>query len=224
MSDFDELSRRAWERNRLRRRETRSSDRRTTTSQLAAVDDIEQQDEGKRFVNPEWRRERLIRNRGRRSTTAFYSSPQQLQIWLQKNKWIFVALAGIAVLFVALLIYSLQQTRGVRSSNPFMINATTTVSTEGGTSSIQPQATIIIEPPTPVQSPTMFEVVNTDGQGLFLRAEPSTSSSPLATLPEGTRLEQVGDDEVKADFIWRYVRAPGGQQGWVAVDFLKAVQ
>lgn len=223
MNDFDEPSRSAWERRQSRRRDTRPTDGRPT-SRLAPGDAGERDDEGSQLVNPEWRSGRLTRNRGRRSTAAIYNSPQQVQIWLQKNKWIFVALGGIAVLIVALLIYSLQQTRSVRS-NPFLSNPAATTEAGRGTSPFAPQQptiTVDVAPPS-AQSGAAFEVVNTSGQGLFLRAQPSTSSTPLETLPEGTRLEQIGDDQVEADFVWRHVRAPSGQEGWVAVDFLQSV-
>jgi hypothetical protein len=67
-----------------------------------------------------------------------------------------------------------------------------------------------------------FMIVNTDSNGLFLRSEPSTEGMPIETLPEGTIVEQIGaEDHFGTNFVWRYVRSPGGQKGWVAIDFLQ---
>ena len=61
--------------------------------------------------------------------------------------------------------------------------------------------------------------------GVRLRAVPSTSGGILvADLGATAELVAVDDQTVSADgHTWRYVRAPGGQVGWAADDYLKAV-
>jgi len=80
--------------------------------------------------------------------------------------------------------------------------------------------TVATPEPTPVPTPRVFVVVNTGGQGLFLRPQPNRNNDPLATLPDGTRLVQIGDDVPGGDYVWRPVRTPDGLEGYVAVDFL----
>jgi hypothetical protein len=170
-------------------------------------------------VNPGWRNERAS---GRRSARrgALPSSPQEFQLWLQAGGWRY--LAGIAALLVVLLIAMLALARndqreaglpGVGQEQPAVSEPVL-----GGASG-EALPTVTAAPPTPAQ-PRFFVVANTAGQGLFLRPQPSTEGNPIATLPDGTRVEQVGDDVPGGDRVWRRVRAPDGQEGYVAVDFL----
>ncbi len=63
-------------------------------------------------------------------------------------------------------------------------------------------------------------VASTDGQGVNLRAEPSTSARRVALLREGTRVEIVGPDREAEGRTWRNVRQAGGPAGWVAAEYL----
>jgi uncharacterized protein YraI len=63
-------------------------------------------------------------------------------------------------------------------------------------------------------------VANTDGQGVSLRAQPSTRAARLALIREGSTLEVIGPDQQAEGRTWRNVRQPGGQSGWVAADYL----
>jgi hypothetical protein len=89
----------------------------------------------------------------------------------------------------------------------------------GTGSSVDAQPSVTAAPTVP-PAPQFFVVTGTGGQGLFLRPEPSTVGEALTTLPDGTRVEQIGEDVPGADRVWRQVRAPDGQEGYVAVDFL----
>jgi hypothetical protein len=64
-----------------------------------------------------------------------------------------------------------------------------------------------------------FVVSGTGSQGLFLRAGPSVDQQSLATLPEGTRVEALGEEQNDGTRTWRKVRTPQGE-GWVAADFI----
>lgn len=87
----------------------------------------------------------------------------------------------------------------------------------GGFEMLPPQP----EPEQPPAPPTSaFVVFGTGSEGLFLRPEPNTNNTPLATLPEGTRVEWIG--ELSNDGIreWRRVRTDFGE-GWVAAEYLQ---
>ncbi len=170
-------------------------------------------------VNPGWRSERAS---GRKTTRrgALPSSPQEFQLWLQAGGWRYVA--GIALLLVVLLIALLAFTRspqrqaglpGVGEQQP----AVSEPVLGGAPASALP--TVTLAPTAPAQA-QFFVVTGTAPDGLFLRPQPSREGAPVTTLPDGTRVEQIGEDVPGGDFVWRKVRAPGGQEGYVAVDFL----
>jgi hypothetical protein len=96
----------------------------------------------------------------------------------------------------------------------------------GTTTAVQPtpQPTVTVAPVRPITTTReIFIVYNTDGLGLKLRADHSTTSRELATLPDGTRVEQIGEDYIGVDYTWRHVRTPDGKDGWVAVEWLREV-
>jgi hypothetical protein len=88
----------------------------------------------------------------------------------------------------------------------------------------QPGAVIATMPPAEAPSAAppaaqAFVVSGTGEQGLFLRAGPSTQEATMATLPEGTRVEALGEEQSDGTRTWRKVRTPQGE-GWVAADFI----
>ena len=60
-----------------------------------------------------------------------------------------------------------------------------------------------------------YRISGTDGAGLNVRAEPSVAAAILTALPEGMIVQAL-------DRAWRSVRAPGGDEGWAANQFLRA--
>ena len=88
---------------------------------------------------------------------------------------------------------------------------------------VAPTATPV--PPTTIPEADTFDVgddvvVSADGSCLNLRDVPSLSGAKLTCLVEGTSLE-VLSEVVEADgWAWVAVRAPGGQAGWVASQYL----
>jgi hypothetical protein len=225
--DFDEPSRRRFEQRRAaRRRKAESGD------EPVVVPD-EPRERGTTPLRPDWRAGRTPRGGGRRSATATLSSPQEFQLWLQRGGWMVIALAALVV--VLALVFLLMQTRA-ESPNPFSSTSPGTGQVSAGGESGAPaatggdtelqeifeQPTVTPQPPTeqPAASGEFFVVSGTGTNGLFLRPEPSTSGTPIKTLPEGTRVEKIGEDEFGANYVWRPVRGPDGAEGWVAVDFL----
>lgn len=172
-------------------------------------------------VNPGWRSERAgTRKAARRG--ALPTSPQEFQLWLQAGGWRYVA--GIALLAVVLLIAMLAFARNDQREAGLGLDqlapTTASVPALGATGAgADAPPTVTLPPPTPA-APQRFTVTGTDGQGLFLRPQPSTEGSPLTTLPDGTVVEQIGDDVPGGDRMWRHVRAPDGAEGYVAADFL----
>ncbi|MCS6889324.1 MAG: SH3 domain-containing protein [Chloroflexus sp.] len=168
--------------------------------------------------NVRWRPPRTVGRSGVTSTATnvWYILPR----WLQTRGWIYLLV--LLVLIVAIFMLTLSLLRGDRREAPLA----------------EPQPTLMIQPtgdtnallgneganpasqPVSTPAPRFFVVVNTGGQGLFLRPQPNRNNAPIATLPDGTRLEQIGDDVPGEDRLWRPVRTPDGLEGYVAVDFL----
>jgi hypothetical protein len=190
-------------------------------------------------VNPDWRKRRKRQPGSRPMRRSPSTSPQELQVWLQQGGWLYVA--GAAFLCVAALVAMLVFTRsggerqvaGQDSPSSSMEQEgggrgsgaeAPPLPAENGNGTLQTLPTVTPEPPTPelLPSPTpaTFVVANTGGQGLFLRDDHSVNSNILETLPDGTQVEQVGEDFTGASYVWREVRAPSGQVGWVSVDWL----
>jgi SH3-like domain-containing protein len=69
-----------------------------------------------------------------------------------------------------------------------------------------------------------YVVSGTDVQGLILRSGPGTENQALKTLPEGTRIEFLGEEQQGGDYVWLRVRDPEGTEGWVARDFTQPAQ
>jgi hypothetical protein len=84
-----------------------------------------------------------------------------------------------------------------------------------------PTATPDLTIPTPTATPLICRAVVTGTSlGLYLRDTPG--GGELDLLPEGELLTLLEDEPVETDnFIWRRVRALGGEEGWVAQEFLE---
>lgn len=172
--------------------------------------------------NPHWRPPRPVGGRGSAITTT--SIWHDLPRWLQARGWIYLLV--LFVLIVAIFMLTLSLLRGDRREAPLGAPQPTVMTEPTGESTLllgneganpEPQ-------PAPPPAPRFFIVVNTGGQGLFLRPQPNRANPPIATLPDGTRLEQIGDDVPGEDRLWRPVRTPDGLEGYVAVDFLAPEQ
>lgn len=171
-------------------------------------------------VNPGWRSERT--SGARRTRSSFPKSPQEFQIWIQTGGWRY--LAGIAALFLVLLIALLAYGRNDQRSTGLGLEdekAPTSVVGVGGP--LPAYLPTITPAPTTPPLATFFIVTGTGSDGLFLRADPSTTIAPLITIAEGTRIERIGEDIVAGTITWRKVRTPEGLEGWVATNYLVPV-
>jgi hypothetical protein len=73
----------------------------------------------------------------------------------------------------------------------------------------------------PTAEPTEYvRVVNTGGQGVILRREPSTGAARVAARAENAVLQVIGPDESSDGRVWRQVQDAQGNRGWVPADFL----
>ena len=75
--------------------------------------------------------------------------------------------------------------------------------------------------PTPTVTPIVCRasIENTSGNGLTLRDAPG--GEQVRILPEGSIVTLVAEDPAEVNnFVWRKVRVLGGEEGWVAEEFL----
>jgi hypothetical protein len=77
-------------------------------------------------------------------------------------------------------------------------------------------------PPSPAPpGPERLRVVNTEGQGANLRAEPGPTADRVKIVREGGELEALGPEREAGGRRWRNVRDPSdGATGWVVADLL----
>jgi hypothetical protein len=68
-----------------------------------------------------------------------------------------------------------------------------------------------------------YVVANTGGEGVRLRPEPSTAQPEIATLPDNTRLVEIGPAQNVGGINWLRVRVQGGdfdgREGYVSAEF-----
>lgn len=80
-----------------------------------------------------------------------------------------------------------------------------------------PDVPEVTETPTPIVCRGIVD--GTSGNGLTLRTEPG--GDEITVLPDGSVLTVLDDAPVESGgFEWRKVRVVGGEEGWVAADFL----
>lgn len=223
MSDFGEQPPR--ERRSRWTREDQAAAGQRNTDQLNALDTDWSNQEP---YNPGWRRERTTQRTARRAPRTLAAnlpgSLEDVPVWLQQGGWRYMAAAAtfVIVLLIALLwMGNGNSERDSSVTQPQPAEAGRTV--EGAEPAAQPAPEPTESPPSPEPTTAQtFVVVNTNGLGLFLRSDHNSDGTiVLETLPDGTIVEQVGEDFVGPDRVWRQVRTPSGQEGWVAVDWLQ---
>jgi hypothetical protein len=87
--------------------------------------------------------------------------------------------------------------------------------------SVPPSPTVGTPQPTPTATPVICRgvVEGTSGNGLTLRDAPGGAEMDI--LAEGALLTVLEDEPAEANGVmWRRVRAVGGDEGWVAEDFI----
>lgn len=206
--------------------ETRATRRRGDTEPNAR-DDAGGQSYGEP-INPDWRGSRVTR-RTRRGQ-GLPSSRQEFVIWLQYGGWR-VLLAAALLVGVTVWLFWLTS-RPKDAPSPFTRPTDDLVASGSGAAPLPLQPSVTPRPTggVPTAAPAangggaQFRVFNTEGQGLFLRQTHDAAAQVLKTLPDGTLVTVVGPDFSGPDRVWKNVRDPDGSTGWVAADFLQAVQ
>lgn len=79
-------------------------------------------------------------------------------------------------------------------------------------------ATEVLTPTLPVENSAETGRVNAPN-GLLLRALPN-GPEVLELIPDGMQVAVLDGRESVGGLTWQYVRAPSGNAGWVALDFL----
>jgi hypothetical protein len=93
---------------------------------------------------------------------------------------------------------------------------------------IAPTETPLPEPTAPANRPGIIGVgvrvmvVNTGGNGLNFRREPSVNAERIRRLPDGTFYEVVGGPQENEGFVWWQLRDPSdGTIGWGVQNYLQ---
>jgi hypothetical protein len=176
-------------------------------------------------LNPNWRSERA----GGRSRTSrsMPFSRQEFALWLQYGGWRFL-LAAVAIVVVGAALYILSQPGPEPLPQPGEepVAEAPLQATLPALGTVTPAAATV--PPAPTAPPSLVgqqrRVTGTEGLGLFLRAEPTTSNQPIKTLNEGTVVTIIGDERIAEDISWLQVRDETGAEGWVASQYLQPAQ
>jgi cytoskeletal protein RodZ len=103
-----------------------------------------------------------------------------------------------------------------------------TVSLLTPTAAITPTATVVLTvgtppattPPTEIRPGALVVVTGTQGAGLRLRGEATTSAGVVTTVKEGTVLTVLDGPSEGDGYTWWQVRTPDGEEGWGAADWL----
>lgn len=203
----------------------------------------DQDDSWQQMVNPDWRapRRRASPRASASASRMRMPDPQRIGTWMNQGgtRIIIGVAAAVVILFVLLLVYNIKsaptETAGVNqpsSELPGITNQQPTAPIIVGTGVPNPATTgqqPPAVPPTSGEQPAAPQpggnaqrlvVTNTGVEGLFLREQPSTGANILKTLPEGTQVEKLGEQDADGR-RWLNVRdVESSLVGWAAADFL----
>src|SRR5690606_25486485 len=181
-----------------------------------------------RFQKPDDPRESGLRPRRQRRFGGGDEPPP----WLSLGIGVVVTIVGIAIALA--LVNSLLAREPLAASMP-----TPTIIRLTAPPTVAPSPTVLAPTPTPLPTftpaPTRnlaappesitvgyyARVSGTGSAGLTLRGGPSTLTTSLQNVSEGTVMQVIGGPEEADDFIWWQVRLPGGAEGWVAGQFIE---
>ncbi len=167
----------------------------------------------------------LVTYRGiRRGGARYYTLEREAML----RRASFTLFGAVALFLAAIgsLIYQQDQAAPAAGEEPVLLEEGVAAST------ITPTVFIEQFPPTDTPAPDVPEVTETptpvvcrgivdgtSGNGLTLRDSPG--GEEITVLPDGSVLTVLDDAPVESGgFEWRNVRVVGGEEGWVASDFL----
>lgn len=161
--------------------------------------------------------------RGIRRGGARYYTLEREALLRRANFTLFASVV-LFIAAIAFLVYQQQQAAPPTSDEPpvseeIVLTITPTIVVE----QFPPTETPAPEEPdaTPTPTPVICRgiVDGTSGNGLTLRVNPG--GEDITVLPDGSVLTVLEDEPVESGgFVWRKVRVVGGEEGWVAQDFL----
>ncbi len=76
----------------------------------------------------------------------------------------------------------------------------------------------------PIYLGATVEVANTDGAGVNVRLEASTSSEVLAVFLDGTEIQVIGGPIESEDFVWWQISGNEINSGWIVDEYLVVVE
>jgi hypothetical protein len=182
-----------------------------------------------RYQKPPDPRESDLRPRRRR---LFGAGGDESFPWLWLGLGIVVTIIGIAVALLLVNQLLAREPLAVSMPTPPVIRLT-------APPTVAPSPTVFRSSPTPIPTftpaPTRdlsrppesitvgyFAVVSGTGNaGLTLRGGPSTLTTSLQNVPEGSMMRVLAGPEEADDYIWWQVRLLSGQEGWVAGQFIE---
>jgi hypothetical protein len=138
-----------------------------------------------------------------------------------------LTLFGSVILFIAaigFLVYQQRQANPSANDEPAVseelestITPTVFVEQFPPTGTPAAEEAVVTQTPTPVICRGIVD--GTSGNGLTLRVDPG--GEDITILPDGSVLTVLDDAPAESGgFTWRKVRIVGGEEGWVAEDFL----
>lgn len=199
------------------------------TRRIDAPATPEDQQSWQEAVNPGWRDSRTSRSAG----TGRLPNQQAFFQWMQRGGW--KVLAGIAGIAVVLLLFFLVSR--TPADDP-AIDGLQPTSMQPGLGGIDqtpgpilqtdPNAVVPTELPSIAPPQTtggqLMAVTGTGTEGLFLRDQPTTGATILKTMPEGTQVEKLGEQDSEGR-LWYQVRDPAsGLEGWSAAEYFQPIQ
>jgi SH3-like domain-containing protein len=161
-------------------------------------------------------------NPGVRSYDADTSRPMPRAQWIGLGLAAALAVALTAGLVFVVLTMVRPGAQAVATPTPQPVLASPTVPS----SVSQIFATSTPPPNAPTATPQgvgqRLQVTNTGNEGANLRRDPGSSGEKIKTIPDGNTVEVVGPDRTVDGVIWKNVRDPQGETGWIAGSYLAA--
>jgi uncharacterized protein YgiM (DUF1202 family) len=113
--------------------------------------------------------------------------------------------------------------RSLATSTPAVTATPSSAPTAPATTPTPTPDPSMLEPVEPTPEPERVEVFGTGTQGANLRAQPGRRSSVLQSVPDGSHLTIIGEDQDADGSTWRNVQTDDGTTGWLAVEVIRTL-